>query len=180
MRKIQNFDRINFFDFFLKKIQKKVDNLHTSQIRFVLFCSIVSERTQQVSATTLFRNNNMIKTSKIDPIEVELEGYTADRIINDIKQTMKKWKEYDFKNDVLWKIFQNEFENYTEKIFNLISKILLSVFRLFLRKRNVWILLNRKISVATILANTFKEKESIRWTNEKMNACHEKKRFTSN
>ena len=43
----------------------------------------------------------MVKTLKIDSIEFEFEGYTTDRIISDIKQTMKEWKKYDFKNDIL-------------------------------------------------------------------------------
>ena len=116
----------------------------------------------------------MIKTSKIN-FEIEFENYTSERIINEIKRTMQKRIEYDFKNDVLWKIFQNEFAAYIENVFKLISKFSFNAFCLFFRKRNVWIFLNRKISITTILMNAFNEKKSIRWTNEKMNACHEKK-----
>ena len=121
----------------------------------------------------------MIKTSKIN-FEIEFENYTSEQIVNEIKRAMQKWIEYDFKNDALWKVFQDEFETYIENVFKLILKFSFSALRLFFRKRNVWIFLNREISITTILMNAFNKKKSIRWTNEKVSACHKKKRFTSN
>ena len=165
--------------FLWKRLKKKLTVY--IQIKFVSFCSAVQQAKQRSKFLQqhFFETAKMIKFSKIS-FEVELDDYTADRIISNIKQAMKKWKKYDFKNDVLWKIFRDEFEIYNENVFKFAFRILLTVFRLFFRKRGVWILLNRDTSIATILTNTFKKKESVRWTNEKMNACHEKKRFTSN
>ena len=152
------------------------------QIKFVSLCSAVQQAKQRSKFLQqhFSETAKMIKTSKIDLTKFELEGYTTNRVISDLKRMMKKWKKYDFKNDVLWKIFRNEFEIYNENVFKFVFKTLLIVFRLFFRKRDVWILLNWDILIATTLTNTFKKEESVRWTNEKMNACHEKKQFTSN
>ena len=80
-KNLKFFDQINYSDFLLKKVQKRINNLHTNQICFVLLCSIINENTQQVF--------EMIKTSKIN-FAINFENYIADWIISNIKQTMKK------------------------------------------------------------------------------------------
>ena len=147
--------------FLWKKFRKKLTVY--IQIKSVSSCSAVQQAKQRSKLLQqhFFETAKMIKFSKIS-FETELDDYTTDRVISNIKQMMKKWKKYNFKNDALWEIFRNEFEIYNENVFKFAFKTLLIVFRLFFCKRNVWILLNWNISIATILTNTFKKEESVR------------------
>ena len=84
---------------------------------------------------------------------------------------MKNWNAYDFKNDNFWKIFHDNFENYTEEIFNTINKNDLRLLRSYFKKRNVWMQIKSTISVSKTLINILKKTKSIEWIEKKIKNC---------
>ena len=135
----------------LTKVTTRFNCLHTSQYSSVLLCSLVSETTKQVF--------EMTKKSKISAIDfVAIENSKSSQIIQYIKNQIAEWKQYDFTDDNLWKMFLKNFDDYTEIDFFLDNKNVVRQLRICFRSRGVWMKIESKILFHRTLINTLKKK----------------------
>ena len=84
---------------------------------------------------------------------------------------MKDWNAYNFKNDNFWKIFFDNFENYTVENFEIVNKNNLRLLRSYFKKRNIWMQIDSKISVNKTLTNILEKTKSTEWTKKKVRSC---------
>lgn len=98
-----------------------------------------------------------------DASETLSRGRTVAEIIDD---ALKIWEKYDFKDDDLWEAYRDEFANFSENDFKpaSVSNSEIRRLRSFLRKRGVWIEMNKTITVAKALFNTLQEEDPVAWT----------------
>ncbi len=81
-----------------------------------------------------------------------------------ISETLEEWKYHDYRDDYLWEIFREAYEDTTEEIFQVVSNDKLEELRDALKRRDVWI--QKDISVARALINTLLEKAFSEWSEE--------------
>jgi hypothetical protein len=56
-----------------------------------------------------------------------------------ISETLEEWEYYDYRDDYLWKIFREDYEDTTEEFFQVVSNDKLEELRDALRRRGVWL-----------------------------------------
>ena len=180
----ENSTQNRFLIRFCRKLRFWLIRYHTNQYCFVLFCSFVSERTQQTFEMTKSSEINSAEIASIasivSVINADIESTKQSVISRYIKKKIKNWNEYDFKNDNFWKIFHNNFENYTEENFDVVNKNDLQRFRSYFKKWNVWMKIKSNIFIIKSLTNILKKTKSIEWTKKKIRNCWKQKKFISN
>jgi hypothetical protein len=82
---------------------------------------------------------------------------------------------YDIK---LWESFQEEFVNWTRRDFELTSIFCCRAFRIYLRRKKVWIWIFKETTFAKSLYDAFKKKTLTSWTEDEIRRCLFEMRFT--
>lgn len=78
-----------------------------------------------------------------------------------ILEALKDWQECDFKDLSFWEIFQDNFDDFTEKNFKLAKINNQQRFRDYLQKFGIWIQRQQRYSIARSLYDMLLEKEPI-------------------
>ena len=85
--------------------------------------------------------------------------------MNDIiKEGLKTWEEFEFKDQSLWESFRGDFNGVTEDGFKLASIHYLRKLRDFLRKHGVWVQKGARIAISRALYNVLQDEELTPWT----------------
>ena len=88
-----------------------------------------------------------------------LEQYIKDRI--------KGYEDSGACDSILWETFQEDFDLWTEDIFNKVRKVFLKTLRFTLKQRGVWVSESR--SIAKTFKLTLDEKQRTKWTDADIN-----------
>ncbi len=111
------------------------------------------------------------------------------RLINEknknafINVMIKKWLQANFKITSLWEQFRDNFEDWTKNDFKSETEMFnksLRKLKIVLRRRNVWVLKDKRSSLQNFCIKTLQEKKSIEWTEEKIRRFMMSKQFIFN
>ena len=102
----------------------------------------------------------MAKESEVTSVDFETNSklIKPEEILRRVDETMKLLNKFELIDIHLWETLREEFEGCTEDHFDTISRTKLGIFKLMIRKRDVWVELGR-ISAAKAIANMLEEKE---------------------
>jgi hypothetical protein len=81
-----------------------------------------------------------------------------------ISETFEEWEYYNYRDDYLWKIFREDYEDITEDFFQVVSNDKLEGLRDALRRRDVKV--QKDILIARASINTLLEKAPSEWSKE--------------
>ena len=108
----------------------------------------------------------MAKENEITLIDFETNSKLIkfEEILRRIDETIKLLNKFEFIDIHLWKTLREKFENCTKNYFDTINKTKMRLFKLIIRKQNVWVKLKR-ISTAKVIANMLKKTQ---WLSKKI------------
>lgn len=107
-------------------------------------------------------------SDKIDSEVLTRDQAKIQAIQDLIKEKVKEYFNFGLKDINLWEAFQDDFGHLNEKEFQAIPPTTLRYLRTFLRSHGVWVRWDRKVTLATSLANTLAEKVPAKWKQEEV------------
>ena len=113
-----------------------------------------------------------------EPSSERPEGIKPDEISKRIRTARENIELWNLTDTHLWLAFRDEFRDFTEHHLNAANRWELTGFRTLLRKRGVWVEVDR-IEPAAALMNTLKEEEQAQWSPEEVERCRRREEFVS-
>ena len=140
-----------------------------------MILSIPSLWRQQVSGALFSSPTIMAGSNPNDQHEYFPPGNRdVDSTINGAFQTFQ-----DFQDDDLWETFREEFEGFTEEDFRRRTTIQLRKLRALLRRQGVWVMKDKRVTIAKSLFATLQEDKPTPWTEDEVKDCYNKEGFCS-
>jgi tRNA(Leu) C34 or U34 (ribose-2'-O)-methylase TrmL len=95
-----------------------------------------------------------------------------------IEIMINEWMKTDFRDTSLWKQFRDKFKRWTKNDFRTnVSIKNQRRLRNTLRRRDLWVLKNKKIIIAKFLYQTLQKENLIEWTKEEIQRCMMQEKF---
>ncbi len=94
-----------------------------------------------------------------------------------ITKALKVWEESSFKDRYLWKIFQDNFNDFIEEDFTSASVHHQRRLRAYLQKYGVWVQKQQRYTITRSLYEVLFEEKPTPWTETKIIACEKKEEF---